>query len=119
MATGHSQNYTDSRYKGNPWLNFWLPDTKADRDSTRKFTYTVGIKYSNVTGKFLHDAFDEFNFFGPQQPGSEDGDEMLPVRFTQPYFDCGQSNRWIVTASSPVVEYMPRYTNWTHLRRPR
>ncbi|XP_013089446.2 uncharacterized protein LOC106073439 [Biomphalaria glabrata] len=119
LAAGNARNYTDKRYKGNPWVDFWLPDLKADTDSTRKFTYSVAIRYSNTTGKFKTPDFEEFKFFGPQQPGSEDPDTMLPVRVTRPYFDCGQSNRWIVTASSPVVEFMPRYSNFTHLRRPR
>ena len=44
---------------------------------------------------------------------------MLPVVFTQPYFDCGRYNNWIVSAVSPVVDYMPRYSNWTHMRRQR
>jgi hypothetical protein len=49
-----------------------------------------------------------------------DKDErLLPVMFTQPYFDCGKSNKWIFSAVSPVVDFMPRYSNWTHLRRPR
>ncbi|CAG5116099.1 unnamed protein product, partial [Candidula unifasciata] len=119
LASGNARNYTDKRYKGNPWVEYWLPDIKADTDSTRKFTYSIGIKYSNTTGKFTRDTFEEFKFFGPQQPGSEDPVSMLPVRITQPYFDCGQSNRWIVTASSPIVEFMPRYSNFTHLRRAR
>lgn len=119
LAAGNARNYTDKRYKGNPWVEFWLPDLKGDTDSTRKFTYSVGIKYSNETGKFTTDTFEEFKFFGPPQPGSEDPVEMLPVRITRPYFDCGQSNRWIVTASSPIVEFMPRYSNFTHLRRAR
>ncbi|GFN84632.1 hypothetical protein PoB_001113800 [Plakobranchus ocellatus] len=119
LSAGNARNYTDKRYKGNPWVDFWLPDIKADKDSTRKHTYSVGIKYSNVTGQFTTDVFEEFQFFGPQLPGSESPEEMLPVRITRPYFDCGQSNRWIVTASAPVVEYMPRYSNETLLRRPR
>jgi len=119
MAAGNAKNYTNPNYKGNPWVTNWLPDLDSSMDSKRKFTYSVGIKYSNVTGKFVTLNFQEFKFFGPQQPGSEDGDEMLPVVFTPPYFDCGQSNRWIVTASSPVIEFMVRYSNWTHLRRPK
>ncbi|GFS15850.1 Fras1 related extracellular matrix protein [Elysia marginata] len=119
LAAGNSRNYTDKRYKGNPWVQFWLPDIKADKDSARKHTYSVGIMYSNVTGSFTEETFKEFNFFGPQLPGSESPDEMLPVRITQPYFDCGQSNRWIVTASAPVVEYMPRYSDFILMRRPR
>ncbi|XP_005104597.1 uncharacterized protein LOC101847514 [Aplysia californica] len=119
LAAGNAKNYTDRRYKSNPWVDFWLPDWDSKTDSQRKFTYSVGIKYSNVTGMFKTDAFEEFKFFGPQQPGSGDPDIMLPVIVTRPYFDCGRSNRWIVTASSPVVDFMPRYSNYTQVRRPR
>jgi len=118
LAAGNAKNYTDRRYKGNPWVHNWLPDTNPSTDSQRKFTYSVGIKYSNVTGKFVMDSYEEFKFFGPQQPGSGDPKEMLPVVFTPPYFDCGRQNRWIVTASSPVVDFMVRYSNYTQLRRP-
>ncbi|XP_041376152.1 uncharacterized protein LOC121388737 [Gigantopelta aegis] len=44
---------------------------------------------------------------------------MLPVQFTQPYFDCSAAKKWVLSAVSPVVEYMPRYSKWTHLRRQR
>ena len=59
-------------------------------------------------------------FFGPPSPKVTDEDESrMPVRFTQPYFDCGRSNRWIVSAAAPIVDYVPRYLNWTHMRRGR
>ena len=29
----------------------WLPDLKGDMDSLTKFTYYIGIKESNVTGR--------------------------------------------------------------------
>ena len=46
-------------------------------------------------------------------------EEIVPVLMTEPYFDCGRSNRWIVSMTSPVVNFMPRYIGWTFLQRPR
>lgn len=120
VGTGHDKNYTSEAFKMNPWYKFWLPDKDPALDSAQKFTYGTGIKYSNETGKFIHDEFQIFNFFGPNSPGQEvEDDTLLPVRFTRPYFDCGRSNKWVASAVSPVVDYMPRYLNWTHMRRPR
>ncbi|KAK7115191.1 uncharacterized protein [Littorina saxatilis] len=120
LGAGRGMNYTHSQFKMNPWYTKWLPDLRGDLDSLMKFTYNIGIKYSNVTGKFINDDFVASPFFGPSSPSAQEKDErMLPVMFTQPYFDCGRSNKWIVSAVSPVVDYMPRYSNWTHLRRQR
>ncbi|OWF48814.1 uncharacterized protein LOC110452602 [Mizuhopecten yessoensis] len=120
LGSGANMNYTNEAFKMSPWYKFWLPDLKSDEDSTLKFTYSVKIKYSNVTGKFIHDEFETTNFFGPNSPGQSDKDErLLPVRFTDPYFDCGNSNYWVLSAAAPIVDYMPRYSNFTHLRRPR
>lgn len=117
---GADGNYTHPGFKMNPWYGKWLPDTKGDMDSLTKFTYYVAIKKSNRTGKFEKNEFEQFNFFGPSSPSAEEGDEhMLPVVWSQPYFDCGRSNEWVLSAVSPVVDYMPRYSNWTHLRRQR
>ncbi|XP_050398522.1 uncharacterized protein LOC126816272 [Patella vulgata] len=120
IGSGYNNNYTDPSYKMNNWYNKWMPDTVGDVDSLTKYTYNVGLRYSNTTGKFMTDDFQSFTFFGPPQPGQQEKDErMLPVTFTKPYFDCGVSDKWVVSATSPVVEFMPRYSNWTHLRRPR
>ncbi|KAK7114273.1 uncharacterized protein [Littorina saxatilis] len=120
VGAGRVSNYTDPTFKMNPWYSKWLPDLEGDLDSLTKFTHYVGIKYSNQTGKFLKDEFESFPFFGPPSPSAQEDDErMLPVVFTQPYYDCGRYDNWVVSAVSPVVDYMPRYSNWTHLRRQR
>ncbi|KAK3086522.1 hypothetical protein FSP39_019568 [Pinctada imbricata] len=104
----------------NPWYNFWLPDNSDEEDSVMKFTYSVGIKYSNETGKFTQDEFESTNFFGPNSPGQNENDErFLPVRFTPAYYDCKFANKWVVSAVSPIVDFMVRYSNFTHLRRPK
>ncbi|KAJ8314702.1 hypothetical protein KUTeg_006852 [Tegillarca granosa] len=119
-GSGSGRNYTSEGYKMNPWYSFWLPDIKGDQDSVQKFTYAVNIKYSNETGKFIKEEYDTFRFFGPNSPGISEKDESkLPVRFTQPYFDCSGSKKWVISAAAPIVDYMPRYLNWTHLRRQR
>ncbi|XP_069124223.1 uncharacterized protein [Argopecten irradians] len=118
-GAGTMKNYTSDAFKAAPWYSAWLPDDDKSQDSLRKFTYFVNVKFSNATGQFTHKEFEGIDFFGPPQPGQSDRGVSLPVEWTMPYFDCGRSNRWIVSAHSPVVEYMPRYSNWTHLRRPR
>ncbi|GFN94730.1 fras1 related extracellular matrix protein [Plakobranchus ocellatus] len=120
LGAGRFMNYTHPGFKMNPWYKNWLPDLKGDMDSLTKFTYYIGIKESNVTGHFISDEYDNFAFFGPNSPGASDKDErLLPVQFTAPYFDCGGSNKWVVSAVSPVIDFMPRYSNFTHLRRQR
>ncbi|XP_035826829.1 uncharacterized protein LOC118478043, partial [Aplysia californica] len=116
FGAGRDTNYTHAGYKMNPWYNTWLPDIKGDMDSLTKFTYYIGIKRSNQTGAFITDDFDSFAFFGPSSPSAAETDSRkLPVSFTQPYFDCGASNKWIVSAVAPVIDFMPRYSNYTHL----
>lgn len=51
LGAGRGMNYTHPLFKMNPWFTKWLPDVKGDMDSLMKFTYYIGIKYSNTTGK--------------------------------------------------------------------
>ncbi|KAK0060871.1 hypothetical protein Bpfe_009740 [Biomphalaria pfeifferi] len=119
LGAGHS-NYTDRRFKMNPWYSNWMPDLIGNMDSLTKFTYYVGIRHSNVTGQFERDSFEDFHFFGPASPSASESDpRRLPVEFTAPYFDCGGANKWVVSSISPVIDFMPRYSNYTHLRRQR
>ena len=50
LGAGQGMNYTHPLFKMNPWFTKWLPDLKGDMDSLMKFTYYIGIKYSNATG---------------------------------------------------------------------
>jgi len=105
-------------YKTNGWYDLFLPDgwDKKGLDSARKFTYDIGVKYSNETGKFSSPEFEAKVLFGPPSPGQKETD-WLPVMFTEPYFDCGRLDRWIISAVSPIVDQVPRYLDWFHLRR--
>lgn len=51
FGAGEDMNYTHPLFKMNPWFSTWLPDLSGSMDSLTKFTYYVGIKYSNQTGK--------------------------------------------------------------------
>lgn len=117
-GAGPQSNYTTDSYKLNQFYDRWLPDGEdmAGQDSVRKHSYDVGIKYSNETGKFTTDEFEGKVFFGPPSPGQQET-EHLPVVYTEPYYDCGKSNKWIVSAVSPVVDQLPRYLEWMHIRR--
>jgi len=122
-GAGPQSDYTKKSYKTNEWYDLWLPDgpDQAGKDSVRKHPYDFKIKYANGTGNFISgDDMDEeglaYTFYGPPSPGQNDV-ENLPVVYTQPYFDCGRSNKWIVSAVSPVVDFVPRYLEWFHLRR--
>jgi hypothetical protein len=57
IGAGNNNNYTLDGYKMNTWYKFWLPDDSGQSDVSNKYTYGVGIKYSNVTGKFINDEF--------------------------------------------------------------
>jgi hypothetical protein len=119
-AAGRMNNFGHiwRNYTNPPWYSKWMPDAVGGKDSLRKYAYSVGIKFSNKTGYFMSKEFFTTAFYGPPQPG-QTGQISLPVLFTKPYFDCGRSNKWILSASSPVVDYMPRYSRWIHLRRAR
>ena len=117
-GAGLEKNYTDKAYKINEWYEKWLPDFDRNLDSVRKVTYDVGIRYSNVTGQFIGNEFMQTTFFGPPSPGQRET-EILPVLWTKPYYDCGRSNKWILSSVAPVIDHLPRYLKWLHLRRHR
>ena len=124
------RNYVAERYKSCPYTryrddggliipDYWWPDKRGYKDSLRKKSYFVGVKFSDAPGQFKTNDFETIPFFGVSTPGSQDVDITLPVLMTPPYFHCRRSNKWIVSMTSPVTEYMTRYSPWTYLRRPR
>ncbi|CAH1799902.1 unnamed protein product [Owenia fusiformis] len=119
-GAGQGSNYSNSDYKLNEWYNMWMPDADSSLDSLRKHTYDVAVHFSNQTGEFINkEGYEGRAFFGPSSPGQREI-EHLPVKYTAPYYDCGRSNKWIISATSPVLDYVPRYIfNWTDLSRQR
>ena len=110
-------NYTDPRYNYCPYTSysydFWWPD---DRSDIRKSSiYTIGLRESKTTGSFSSGDFRGQNFYGPPVAYQF----QVPVVLSRPYFDCGRSNKWIVSMAAPVVEFMTRYHLWNFLRRPK
>lgn len=85
----------------------------AGFDHLRKHSYLVNITYGDGEGGYNYTEAEVF--FGPAM--DLESNEFPPVSFTRPYFDCGRSNIWIVDAVSPVVDHLPRYLDWYHLRR--
>jgi hypothetical protein len=79
----------------------------VDGRQDTKTTYQVKIRYANNTNE-------TFTFHGP--PGA---DEVPgPLKWTQPYFDCGRSNKWIVGAVVPIADIFPRHTGFRHIEYP-
>jgi len=101
-----STNYTMKHYKINEWYNHWLPDNTKRHDS--KTTYNVHITHANRTNE-------TFVFHGPPHASDPSG----PVQWTRPYFDCERSNKWVLAATSPIVDLNPRHTGWRHIEYPR
>ncbi|XP_043191274.1 uncharacterized protein LOC122388848 [Amphibalanus amphitrite] len=100
-----SKNYTKEEYRINRWYYKWLPDRRQTQAS--KTTYTVKIRYANNTN-------DTYTFHGPPAADETPG----PVNWTQPYFDCGRSNKWIMGAAVPIVDLYHRHTGFRHIEYP-
>lgn len=103
----YSKDYTSDLYKINEWYKTWLPDN-VDRRHDTKTTYQVEIRYANNTNETA-------TFHGP--PGA---DEIPgPIKWTRPYFDCGRSNKWLVSAVVPIADIYPRHTQFRHIEYPK
>lgn len=98
-------NYTTDVYKINEWYSAWLPDPTKRHDS--KPTYSVQITHANGTNE-------TFVFHGP--PGASD--EPGPVKWQRPYYDCGRTNKWLISSSVPIADLFPRHTGWRHIELP-
>lgn len=101
-----SEDYTSDYYRINEWFKQWLPDIVASRHDT-KTTYQVEIRYANNTNE-------TYTFHGP--PGADEFPG--PVKWTRPYFDCGRSNKWLVSAVVPIADIYPRHTQFRHIEYP-
>ncbi|KAF4518910.1 hypothetical protein B566_EDAN006748 [Ephemera danica] len=101
-----SLDYTSGYYRINEWYRQWLPDNVKNRQDT-KITYDVKIRYANNTNE-------TYSFHGP--PGADE--YPGPVKWTRPYFDCGRSNKWLVSAVVPIADLYPRHTGFRHIEYP-
>uniref|UniRef100_A0A5K3FVG2 G-protein coupled receptor 158 n=1 Tax=Mesocestoides corti TaxID=53468 RepID=A0A5K3FVG2_MESCO len=120
MGAGPFNNYTAPWYKNNPYIHdtemgiAFIPDHRGT--AIGKNQYATQTRLADINGNPI-ERIEAFNFFGPNAPGIKE--TFLPVRFTRPYYDCGHSNRWIVSAVSALSDYMPRYSPIDRLRGPR
>jgi len=77
----------------------------------------------------LRDVPENIEFYGPPHPEDPLGELTFfknkkkfdfyfkgPTLWTRPYFDCGRSNKWIISAVSPIVDIYPRHTEFRHLQ---
>ncbi|KAF5396826.1 G-protein-coupled receptor [Paragonimus heterotremus] len=120
MGAGPNSNYTAPWYKNNPYIRDremgieFIPDNRGTAPS--KNQYTTKIQLATINGDPI-EQLETGKFYGPNAPGMKE--TFLPVRFTRPYYDCGGTNRWIVSSVSALSDFMPRYSNITRLRGPR
>jgi hypothetical protein len=106
-ASGNYTTWAAKRYT--PWYTIYLPDTHGRRREERAF-------YDVATMELAGPDFETFkpdwkSFAGPL-PYLLDS-----VRYTWPYFDCGRTNKWILTAVAPIIDVLPRYTFYTFLKK--
>ncbi|VDP38019.1 unnamed protein product [Schistosoma curassoni] len=92
----------------------FIPDRRGTAPS--KNQYTTKIQLATISGDPI-EKLENTKFYGPNAPGVKE--TFLPVRFTRPYYDCGGTNRWIVSSVAALTDFMPRYSNITRLRGPR
>ncbi|CAD6209215.1 GSCOCG00003785001-RA-CDS [Cotesia congregata] len=102
-----SLDYTNALYRINKWYSAWLPDVNPQKRHDTKTTYQVEIRYANNTNE-------TYSFHGP--PGADENPG--PVKWTEPYFDCDRSNRWLVAAVVPIADIYPRHTAFRHIEYP-
>uniref|UniRef100_A0A6A7FUN2 G-protein coupled receptor 158 n=1 Tax=Hirondellea gigas TaxID=1518452 RepID=A0A6A7FUN2_9CRUS len=106
MPSGEmSKNYTMDDYIINDWYHSWLPHKNVRQDGLT--TFQVRIRYANNTNE-------TYVFHGPNAADETPG----PVKLGIPYFDCGRSDKWILPASSPVVDLYHRHTGFRHIEYP-
>ncbi|VEL09735.1 unnamed protein product [Protopolystoma xenopodis] len=117
---GVGPNYTAPWYKNNPFIRdkemgiSYIPDTRGT--AIGKNQYNTKVQLATVDGDPIKNL-ETLTFFGPNAPGMNE--EFLPVAFTRPYYDCGNSNRWIVSSVAALTDNMPRYSEIDRLRGPR
>ncbi|PAA76402.1 hypothetical protein BOX15_Mlig029453g2 [Macrostomum lignano] len=121
LGSGPGHNYTASWHPLNsmvvrdvPNQIDFIPDLRTDYRAKHQYDYL--IYNATRVGEMERMPNIKRQFFGPPSPGISE--PYQPVYFTRPYFDCGRSNKWIVSAVAPVIDFMVRYSIETKLRRP-
>jgi len=111
LGAGRNSMYTSKYYKGNDWYFTWLPDPSPTDLYNGKVVHYFQISAAKEVGKFEENAR-PMQFYGPY--GAEDNPG--PTKWTAPYFDCGRSNKWIISSVSPIVDVYPRHTEYRNVQ---
>lgn len=121
MGALQGDNFTHSGYKNAPWYGRgpndpgYIPEPK-DRltQGNKEHLHNFEIRWTNAEKV-------KKNFFGPPYGGQLETED-LPVKFTQPWFECGKRdeafNEWLVSSVSPVIDIMPRYGLQKNMMKP-
>ncbi|RMZ96671.1 G-coupled receptor -like protein, partial [Brachionus plicatilis] len=111
LGAGRNNMYTSKYYKGNDWYFTWLPDSSGTDLYNGKVVHYYKLTTARKVGEFNENS-DLLQFYGP--PGAEDDPGQM--KWTKPYFDCGRSNKWIISAVSPIVDVYPRHTEYRNVQ---
>ena len=103
--------YTSKYFKGNDWYFAWLPDPAPTDLYNGKVVHYYKLTTARDVGEFDVNS-KPMQFYGP--PGAEDTPSQM--KWTKPYFDCGRSNKWIISAVSPIVDVYPRHTEYRNVQ---
>ncbi|KAI3389193.1 hypothetical protein SNEBB_010301 [Seison nebaliae] len=107
-----TENYYSRSYRANAWYGIYLPL----RSQINTQVYKVKIRHAIREGVMKTDEI-SIDFYGPPYPSKsgkiqQSGELYSPVNFTRPYFDCGRSNKWIISALSPIAGRFPRHADY-------
>jgi hypothetical protein len=111
LGAGRNSMYTSKYFKGNDWYFSWLPDPSPTDLYNGKVVHYFQLTTAKSVGQFDENAKPS-QFYGP--PGAEDNPG--PTKWTTPYFDCGRSNKWIISSVSPIVDVYPRHTEYRNVQ---
>lgn len=111
LGAGRSNMYTSKYYKGNDWYFTWLPDSSASDLYNGKVVHYFTLTTAKGLGEFNLNSMPK-QFYGPPGPMDDPG----PEKWTKVYFDCGRSNKWIISAVSPIVDVYPRHTEYRNIQ---
>lgn len=111
LGAGRNNLYTSKYYKGNDWYFTWLPDSSGTDLYNGKIVHYFKLTEALGVGQLDENSV-YMQFYGP--PGAEDRPSQM--KWTRPYFDCGKSNKWIISAVSPIVDVYPRHTEYRNIQ---